>query len=84
MVERFTWHTFWLCRLHHIHVLLCVTAPRKFAKGGAKCEMKIFVVAGIIAVMLLDAFLCWCLLRASSIESRKEEIEDAARNRRET
>lgn len=45
--------------------------------------MKIFIIAVIIAVMLLDAFLCLCLLRASSIESRKEELEDAARNRRE-
>lgn len=45
--------------------------------------MKIFVIAVIIAVMLLDAFLCWCLLQASSIESRKEELEEAARNRRE-
>ena len=47
-------------------------------------EMKIFVIAVIIAVMLLDTFLCWCLLRASSIESRKEELENAARDRRET
>lgn len=65
---------------HHIHVLLCVTAQNKNSKED---EMKIFVIAVIIAVMLLDAFLCWCLLRASSIESRKEELEEAARNRRE-
>ena len=45
--------------------------------------MKIFIIAVIIAVMLLDAFLCLCLLRASSMESRKEELEDSARNRRE-
>lgn len=69
--------TFYL--LHHIHVLLCVTAQ----KSSKEDEMKIFIIAVIIAVMLLDAFLCWCLLRASSIESRKEELEEAARNRRE-
>lgn len=45
--------------------------------------MKIFIIAVMIAVMLLNAFLFLCLLRASSIESRKEELEEAARNRRE-
>lgn len=45
--------------------------------------MKVFIIAVMIAAMLLGAFLCWCLLRASSMESRKEELEDAARNRRE-
>lgn len=46
--------------------------------------MKIIVIAVIIAVMLLDTFLCWCLLRASSEESRKEEREITGENRRET
>lgn len=46
--------------------------------------MKIFIIAVIIAVMLFDAFLFLCLLRASSIESRKEEMENAVRNRRES
>ena len=55
-------------------------AKQKFQRRN---EMKIFFIAVIIAVMLLDAFLCLCLLRASSMESRKEELEDAARNRRE-
>jgi len=45
--------------------------------------MNIFIAAVIITVVLSDAFLCFCLLLASSMESRKEELEDAARNRRE-
>lgn len=46
--------------------------------------MRVFIIAVIITVMVLDAVLFLCLLRASSIESRKEETENAVSNRRES
>ena len=45
--------------------------------------MKILIIAVVIAVILSNAFLFLCLLRISSAESRKEEKEADARNRRE-
>ena len=37
--------------------------------------MKMFVVAVIIAVMLLDALLCYCLMRSGAEERRIAENE---------
>lgn len=52
-------------------------------KMQRRSEMKILIIAVVIAVILSNAFLFLCLLRVSSAESRREEKEADARNRRE-
>lgn len=43
---------------------------RCYIKKNGGLVMKMFVVAVIIAVMLLDALMCYCLMRSGAEEDR--------------
>ena len=55
-------------------LLIIMTAPFHNSTNLKKTEvgMKIAVIIGIIAFMLADTFLMWCLLRASALYEQNE------------
>lgn len=70
-------------RFLHIHVLLCSTNLHE-----SEVTMKAAVIIGIVAFMLADTFLMWCLLRANALYERNENRHrvsaDSSGERKET